>query len=266
MTKALSIKLARAAPSIIHPNQAGFVPGRQIYDQIWLSKLVINLAESEETNGAIIALDQEKAYDKIKHDYLWKALKAYGIPDEFINTVKALYSDAHTIVMINGVKSTQPFQVTRGVRQGDPLLCLLFDIAIEPLAEALRKSNLKGFSIPDKRERLIATLFADDTTVYLSKDDDFGDLIKILDEWCLASGAKFNVNKTEIIPTGCIEHCNMVHFYRFLNGNSGTKIPDHIKIAEEGESIRSLGAQIGNGIGIIELWSRIIEKIDINLA
>jgi hypothetical protein len=30
MTKALKIKLAKAAPSLIHPAQAGFVPGRQI--------------------------------------------------------------------------------------------------------------------------------------------------------------------------------------------------------------------------------------------
>lgn len=96
-TKALTIKLAKVAPSLIHPNQAGFVPGRHIYDQIWLTKRIIELAEATENNGVIVALDQEKAYDKIEHDYLWKALKSYGIPDEFIETVKALYSDAFTM-------------------------------------------------------------------------------------------------------------------------------------------------------------------------
>jgi hypothetical protein len=96
------------APGLIHPNQAGFVPGRHIYNQIWLTKRIIELAEASDMCGVIVALDQEKAYDKIEHDYLWRALKSYNIPDEFINTVKALYSDAYTYVMVNGGKSSTP--------------------------------------------------------------------------------------------------------------------------------------------------------------
>jgi hypothetical protein len=151
-TKALTIKLAEVAPNLIHPNQAGFVPGRQIRDQIWLTKRVIELAEATERDGVIVALDQEKAYDKVEHNYLWRALASYGIPREFINTIKALYSDAHTYVCVNAEMSSHAFRVTRGVRQGDPLSCLLFDLAIEPLAESLRQSNLKGFKIRDKQD------------------------------------------------------------------------------------------------------------------
>lgn len=263
-TKALTIKLAKIAPDLIHPSQAGFVPGRHIYDQIWLSKLIINLAEATDQDGVIIALDQEKAYDKIEHDYLWETLTAFGIPDEFVNTIKALYSDAHTIVMINGIAS-KPFKVIRGVRQGDPLSCLLFDLAIEPLAESLRQSNLEGFKIPGKEERLIATLFADDTTTYLSKNDDFGVLVDLLDVWCAASGAKFNITKTEIIPIGTLEHRNAVQQNRYINGTDGTKIPENIKISKDREPIRSLGAMIGNNICQIESWARVLEKIDASL-
>ena len=264
MTKALSLKLAAAVPKIIHQDQAGFVPGRHIYDHIWLSKLIINLAEIEEIDGAMVALDQEKAYDRIKHDYLWRVLQQYGIPNQFIQTVKTLYDTAYTSVYINGRGST-PFKVTRGVRQGDPLSCLLFDIAIEPLAETLRKSDLIGFRIPGENRRVIATLFADDTTVYLSKEDDFGQLTNILNTWCLASGAKFNINKTEIIPIGKKDYRNALRTSRLMNGTMGTPIPNYIKIANEGESIRSLGALIGNEIGQVEPWSKILEKIDSSL-
>jgi hypothetical protein len=58
------------APDLIHPSQAGFVPGRHIYDQIWLTKCIIELAEASEMCGVIVALDQEKAYNKIEHNYL----------------------------------------------------------------------------------------------------------------------------------------------------------------------------------------------------
>jgi hypothetical protein len=54
------------------------------------------------------------------------------------------------------------------VRQGDPLSCLLFDLAIEPLATMLRNSNLAGYRIPHLTQKIITRLFADDTTVYIT--------------------------------------------------------------------------------------------------
>jgi len=159
---------------------------------------MINFAEVSEQNGLIIALDQEKAYDKIEHSYLWKVLDAFGIPKEFTTLVKSLYQDAETKVMINGHLSST-FKVTRGVQQGDPMSCLLFDVAIEPLAALLCASDLEGYKIPGNEEKLIANLFADDTTTFLSENDKVEDLQKVLTRWCNASAVKFNIQKTEIV-------------------------------------------------------------------
>lgn len=127
LTKVLAIQLMDRAETMIHEDQAGFIPKRSIFNHIRLAKAIISYAEITEENGAIVALDQEKAYDRIHHDYLWKVLETFHIPTPFIRTIKSLYSHAHTRVAINGVLS-QPFQVTRGVRQGDPLSCPLFDL------------------------------------------------------------------------------------------------------------------------------------------
>ena len=64
-------------------------------------------------------MDQEKAYDKIRHDYLWKTLEAFNLPETFTKTIKALYQNARTQVAINGMLS-DPYKITRGIRQGDP--------------------------------------------------------------------------------------------------------------------------------------------------
>jgi hypothetical protein len=137
MTKVLTQRLGQVASTLLHKSQAGFVPGISISEQTKLIELMINYAEASEQNGVIFALDQEKAYDKIAHDYLWKVLKAFGIPEKFITTVKALYHKAETQIMINGHLSSK-FKVTRGVQQGDPMSCLLFNLAIEPLAASQR--------------------------------------------------------------------------------------------------------------------------------
>src|SRR5947208_1798925 len=108
LTKVLAIQLMDHIKQLIHPNQAGFIPNRSIFDHIRLAKAILSYAEATEEDGAIIALDQEKAYDKIKHNYLWKTLEAFNLLQPFIQTVKLLYSNTHTKVAINRVLSN-PF-------------------------------------------------------------------------------------------------------------------------------------------------------------
>jgi hypothetical protein len=69
-TKALANKLSRIAPTLIHRDQAGFMKGRKIADQIYLAMETLEYAEEDLKNGAVVALDQEKAYDKTSHRYL----------------------------------------------------------------------------------------------------------------------------------------------------------------------------------------------------
>ena len=123
-------------------------------------------------------------YDKIKHEYLWKTLRAFNLPTTFVNTIKALYANASTRVAINRVLS-EPFQVRRGIRQGDPLSCPIFDLAIEPLVCMIRVDvNIKGLSIPGLERPLKVNLFADDTSLYLCKTDSFQYVQQLLNEWC----------------------------------------------------------------------------------
>lgn len=153
---------------MIHRDQAGLIPGRLIFDHIRLTRIMTNFAEISERNRAVVALNQEKAYDKLTHQYLWKTLEIFSMPHLFTKTVKELYKNAWTMVAINGEFSA-PYQVKRGVRQGDPLSCFLFNIGIEPLACMIRNAReVKGYDIPGIKEKLAVNLFADDTVLYLN--------------------------------------------------------------------------------------------------
>jgi hypothetical protein len=260
-TKALTIKLAPIALKLIHPNQAGFLKGRRIDDHTELIKLMIRWCEAEDEDGLLVFLDQEKAYDKITHDFLNRTLQKFEIPDKFRNTIMGLYKNAHTSIIINSVQS-KTFKITRGVRQGDPLSCLLFNLTIESLASMLRNSNLEGFKVNEEIERIITTLFADDTTVYLSKNDSFGELESLLLKWCSASGAKFNVDKTEVIPVGNPNFRTEICANRTIPNAQNEKIPDRIRIAKDGEPVRALGAFVGNKIDNVNVWTPTIETLE----
>jgi hypothetical protein len=110
-TKSYSLRLADVAPQIIHRDQAGFIKGRKIEDQVKQLKHILNYADAFEENGIVVALDQEKAYDKVDHEYLFTVLKRMRFLDKFGNLVKTLYTGTKTQVMVNGELSI-PFVVT----------------------------------------------------------------------------------------------------------------------------------------------------------
>jgi hypothetical protein len=62
LTKIMAIRLAKVVSILVNDAQAGFVPGRQILHQTDLVQLVLAHVEEENIEGAIVALDQEKAY------------------------------------------------------------------------------------------------------------------------------------------------------------------------------------------------------------
>lgn len=104
------------------------------------------------------------------------------------------------------------------MRQGDPLSYLLFDLTIEPLACILCTSpKLQEYNIPSLTNCIIVNLYADDTTIYLSKQDKYMDLEEILQPWCRASRAKFNLEKTENLPIGSKNFRAVVAMRRTLN-------------------------------------------------
>ena len=47
-TKALVTKLAEVAHKAVHPNQAGFMPGRSIFDQVKLARMMVHYAKATE--------------------------------------------------------------------------------------------------------------------------------------------------------------------------------------------------------------------------
>ena len=118
--------------------------------------------------------------------------------------------------------------------------CLLYSLAIKPLAAALRASTkLKGIKITNNT-KLITKLFADDTLVYLGKNDKFSDLEDIISLFCRASTARFNMEKTEAFPIGTPKQRNKVITERIL-GTSTNKIPEYVCIIKEGKPMRTLG-------------------------
>jgi hypothetical protein len=85
----------------------------------------------------IISIDGGKAFDKIQHHFMIKALRKLRIEGKYLNIVKATYDKPIANIILNREKLKQ-FPLKSGTRQGCPLSPLLFKILLEFLARAIR--------------------------------------------------------------------------------------------------------------------------------
>ena len=83
---------------------------------------------------------QKKHFDKIQHTLIIKTLNKMGIEGKYLNIIKAMYNKSSAMIILNGEKMNA-FPLKSGTRQGGPLLPLLFNIALEVLARAIRQEK-----------------------------------------------------------------------------------------------------------------------------
>ena len=82
----------------------------------------------------------------------------------YLSIIKAIY-DKPTAIILNSEK-LKVFPLRSGARQGCPLSPLLFNIALEVLATAIREEKeIKGIQIGKEEVKL--SLFADDMILYM---------------------------------------------------------------------------------------------------
>jgi hypothetical protein len=87
-------------------------------------------------NHLIISINAEKAFDKIQHNFMIKALRKLGIEGKYLNIIKAVYDKPTARITLNGEK-LKPFPLKSGNRQGCPLSPLLFNIVLDFLSRAI---------------------------------------------------------------------------------------------------------------------------------
>jgi hypothetical protein len=94
----------------------------------------------------ILSIDTEKAFDKIQHPFMIKALKKLRIQGMFLNTIKAIYDKPGAHIILN--EKLKQIPLKSGIRQRCPLSPLLFNIVLEFLVSAIRQEQeIKGIQI-----------------------------------------------------------------------------------------------------------------------
>ncbi|TWW57318.1 Transposon TX1 uncharacterized 149 kDa protein ORF 2 [Takifugu flavidus] len=115
LSKTLASRLREAMEQIIHRDQTYCVPGRFIVVNVHLIRDVLEVSRSLDVDTGLISLDQEKAFDRVEHAFLWKVMERFRFSPGFIAMIRVLYCDIASMLKFNG-SLCAPFRVRRGVR------------------------------------------------------------------------------------------------------------------------------------------------------
>ena len=140
---------------------------------------------------------------------MFRTLSAFHFSPSFIQWIHTFYNNISSCVLNNGF-STAPFEVQRGVRQGDALSSHLFIIVLEILTISIRSNkNVQGIMVDGKEITL--ELFADDLTAFLLHDNSLLKFFELLKRFGDCSGLKINHDKSEIMLLGDCAHSSLSH-------------------------------------------------------
>ncbi|KAL0404118.1 UNVERIFIED_CONTAM: hypothetical protein Sradi_2052600 [Sesamum radiatum] len=201
LTKLLNDRIKKILPDLIVPNQSGFVPSRQIHDNILLAQEVIHSISAHKSDWNVaFKLDMAKAYDRVDWEFLKMVLLQLGFPPQLILLVNNCITNCWFSVLINGSLSGF-FKSTRGLRQGDPLTPTLFVLAAEYFSRNLNRLMEIDKSLAFKGSQGISHLaYADDILIFTnSREKSLETVMEFLQEFEHTSGQLISPEKSSFI-------------------------------------------------------------------
>ena len=101
-------------------------------------EIIHEIARKKEA-GIVLKLDYEKAYDRVNWDFLVEVLTSRGFSKTWIDWIINLTRGGSICVRLNDVNGPY-FTVGKGLRQGDPLSPLLFNLVADVFTKILGKA------------------------------------------------------------------------------------------------------------------------------
>lgn len=199
ISKVITNRISIFINKLININQTGAGKDKTILNNLYNIQSILDYMNQKNINGAVFSFDQEKAFDRIEHNYIFKLLEKYNMPTFIIQWIKIFYKNITSQIQINGLLSPK-IPITRSIRQGCPLSMILYALAIEPLSANINANeNITGITIPNFPTKIKLFQHADDCSAITTCIQDFKYYVEDFIEFGTVSGSKLNENKTDIL-------------------------------------------------------------------
>ena len=160
LSSILFMIISRFAESIIASYQCGFRKNRSTINQIFTLRQIMEKTKVFNIETHHLFIDFRSAYYTVKREGLYNAMSEFNIPNKLVRLTRMTIENTKSRVRIQS-DLTDPITAKKGLRQGDSLACLLFNLALEM---AVRKAGIQtNVTIFYKLVQLLA--YADDIDI-----------------------------------------------------------------------------------------------------
>jgi hypothetical protein len=142
-TKVGTNRLNKVARTVVSPTQTAFMPGRNIMEGVVILHETIHELHTKKSNGVIFKIDFEKTYDKAKWSFLQQTLHMKGFSPNWCRWIQNMISGGSVGIKVNDDIGPY-FQTKWGLRQGDPMSHILFNIVADMLALLINRAKADG--------------------------------------------------------------------------------------------------------------------------
>ncbi|CAM4574764.1 unnamed protein product [Leuciscus chuanchicus] len=184
-TRVITKRMTEACP--IHPKQRGFRPTPGGAENIEVLRGLIRHCKEERSPLTVAFIDFAQAFDSVSHEHILSALGQINVDPHVVGLIQQIYTNSSTSVEVGG-RNTPDIEVRVGVKQGDPLSPLLFNLAMDPLIHGLERFG-KGYIVGDGLS-VVCLAFADDLVVIGGSWSDMAYNLGLLDSFCQSTGLK----------------------------------------------------------------------------
>ncbi len=230
-------RLDRVINKVTSLNQKAYNKERYIQEALINTIDAVRHCEVNGISGAILSIDQKKAFDSVFHGYMLQVYRFYGFGEDFIKLLQTIGTGRNARVILDGGKYSREIDLDRGFAQGDgpsPRLynigeqILIFRLEYDPRIMGIYVSFLIPRQVIDRavtyplqvqaeeaglrvdpelrhNNRRIPA-FADDANGAFKRDAENLTRIKnVLQEFGRMSGLETNVDKTTLMPIGNLQ-------------------------------------------------------------
>uniref|UniRef100_A0A4W6FV19 ribonuclease H n=1 Tax=Lates calcarifer TaxID=8187 RepID=A0A4W6FV19_LATCA len=185
----LARRLKEACP--VHTRQRGFIESPGCSENLLLMDGLLRIAKKEVRPLAVVFVDFAKAFDSVSHQHIAEVLTRKGVDEWMRKLIQDSYKGCTTVVRTKHGE-TDRIHIKVGVKQGDPLSPLLFNLALDPLLYVLENKGV-GFRVGGRS--LTALAFADDLVLLSDSWKGMERNLQILEIFSSLTGLKVNPSK-----------------------------------------------------------------------
>ena len=219
-------RLQQLAERVYPESQCGFRASRSTHDMIFSVRQIQEKSREQNMPLYMVFIDLTKAFDLVSRSGLFKILELIGCPPKLLLFVKNFHDNMKGVVEFDG-STSEPFNITSGVKQGCVLAPTLFGIFFAIMLQQAFKDTSEGVYIHSRTDgslfntaRLKAKtkitkslirdlLFADDAAVIAHSPEELQILLNGLSKACSDFGLTISIAKTKVMVQGVQEQPNI---------------------------------------------------------